>query len=106
MSHRTELLFDEDPLTKTKTIFVMEDGSDEFQLITQQEIDPLLAANQAERKEKDARTPYGDMDRVASIPLNIWWELKREGIADDEKALRKWLNDPENKVFRTREGRV
>jgi hypothetical protein len=41
---------------------------------------------------------------VASIPLSVYYELKRQGIADDPKALRKWLNQSENQAFRTREG--
>jgi len=46
------------------------------------------------------------MARVASIPLNVYYDLKRRGIADDPKAMKKWLNDPDNRVFRTREGTV
>jgi hypothetical protein len=33
-------------------------------------------------------------------------ELKQQGIIDDPKALRRWLNDPDNRYFRTRPGRV
>jgi hypothetical protein len=34
----------------------------------------------------------------------VYYELKRQGIADDPKALKKWLNDRDNQVFRTRAG--
>jgi hypothetical protein len=54
----------------------------------------------------DKRTKWGDMSRVASIPLSVYYDLKRRGIADDPVALRKWLNDGDNRVFRTREGTV
>ena len=42
-----------------------------------------------------------DTVKVASIPLVIWRQLQRLGITNDEQALFKWLNDPDNRVFRT-----
>lgn len=48
----------------------------------------------------------GDWHHVANIPLNIMWQLKQQGIWDDEQAMKKWLNDPDNAVFRVKPGRV
>ena len=42
-----------------------------------------------------------DTVHVARIPLVIWNRLRKLGITDDEKALNAWLNDPDNRVFRT-----
>jgi len=47
----------------------------------------------------------------ASIPAEIINTLNREGIMRgyhilDQKALVKWLNNPDNRVFRTRGGTV
>jgi hypothetical protein len=36
----------------------------------------------------------------------IWEDLVRKGIANDTKKLKAWLNDPDNRAFRTRLGRV
>lgn len=36
----------------------------------------------------------------------VYYDLKAKGILDDPVAIKKWLNDPENKYFRTREGNV
>ena len=36
----------------------------------------------------------------------LYYDLKEKGILDDPKALKKWLNDADNKAFRTREGTV
>lgn len=44
--------------------------------------------------------------RVASLPMNVWDDLKRQGIVDDQKAFKRWLNDPDNRFFRTKTGRV
>lgn len=106
MPHTTVRLFDDDPLTGAKTYFVMEDGSDEFQLITQQPVDDILTEAQESRKLTTAKTRWKDMNRVAHIPGNVHAELMRKGIAFDQKELKKWLNDSDNRIFKTREGRV
>ena len=46
---------------------------------------------------------------VASIPTNVWeiWCEETNGaIKKDEKLLKKYLNDPDNKYFRTTPTRV
>lgn len=49
----------------------------------------------------------GDYHQVASIPLNIYWdqlaEASRQG---DEKYLSRWLNDSDNRAWRTKNGNV
>jgi hypothetical protein len=42
-----------------------------------------------------------DTVHVARIPMVIWQQLQRLGITRDEAAFNKWLNDPDNSVFRT-----
>jgi hypothetical protein len=44
--------------------------------------------------------------RVASIPLVVWEEWKKEGDVRDPNFLRKKLNDRDNLYFRTRPGRI
>jgi hypothetical protein len=43
--------------------------------------------------------------RVASIPNVVVMQLCDAGIWDDPKALAKWLDQPENRFFRTDDGR-
>lgn len=59
-----------------------------------------LIANAASRDWK------GDLKHVARIPLVILDQLRKAGILRDPKRYRAWLNDPDNRVFRTHEGRV
>jgi hypothetical protein len=54
----------------------------------------------------DERTRWGDVNLVAQIPLSIYFDLKAKGIVDDEVRLRKWLDDRDNLVFRTRPGKL
>lgn len=50
---------------------------------------------------------FGDGQRIASIPLNIFYEQLHEAqMQGDDKYLSRWLNDPDNRAFRTFRGRV
>jgi hypothetical protein len=98
----TKRLFSHDPLTGiTKYFHVTEKG--EYVIETVQETSHDESNTRA-RNATDRRTKWGDMSRVASIPLSVYYDLKRRGIADDPKAMKRWLNDADNRVFRTREG--
>jgi len=100
----TKRIFDTDPLTGITRYWHMRDNG-EFVIETEQKID-VDDSNARFRNQTDKRTKWGDMARVASIPLSVYYDLKRRGIADDPKAMKKWLNDPDNRAFRTREGTV
>jgi len=95
-------LFDTDPMTGITRYWHVKDNG-EYVIETVQNLD-VDQSNRRQRIEADKRTKWGDMNRVASIPLSVYYDLKRQGIADDPKALKKWLNDRDNRVFRTREG--
>lgn len=50
---------------------------------------------------------WGEGRRVASIPLNIFHEqLAAAQDQQDDKFMSRWLNDSDNRAFRTFEGRV
>ena len=55
--------------------------------------------------------PLDPKNKIATLPLAIINDLNAKGIMRgfhilDPKAMKKWLNDPENRVFRTRGGEV
>lgn len=94
-------IFSQDPLTGiTKYWHVTDKG--EYVIETQQDVTAIASANR--RQANDDTGKWRDVNKVASIPLSVYYELKRQGIADDPKALRKWLNDPDNRAFRTKGG--
>ena len=94
-------LFDKDPLTGiTKYWHVTDKG--EYVVETKQDVSAIVERNKNEYKETPNK--YRDVNKVASLPLTVYYELKRQGIADDPKAMRKWLNDSDQRVFRTRAG--
>ena len=43
--------------------------------------------------------------QIASIPMVVYMRLRKLGITKDRKAMRKWLSDPQNRFFRTDDGR-
>lgn len=49
----------------------------------------------------------GDYHQIASIPLNVFYDqlgqASREG---DDKFVSRWLNDSDNRAWRTKDGRV
>ncbi len=79
--------------------------TDTFGIHTEQDLEPSIEANKA--LFNDAQTNWrGDMHLVASIPMSIYFDLKQKGIADDDAAMKRWLNSSENQVFRTRPGQI
>ena len=95
-------LLDFDPVSRVRRILHM-DG-DLIHAEADQNITDRLDINKALQNE--ARSGYGEGQRVASIPLVVWEDLVRKGIANDRKKLKAWLNDPDNRAFRTRLGKV
>ena len=100
MSEKT--IFDKDQ--ETVTTFEEEaDGS--FHITKWQDVEPLLKINKQEYNSgvnDPGRTPLGR--KVASVPITIWenWMKASNGkIQHDPKLLAKYLNDPDNKYFRT-----
>ena len=81
---------------------------------TRQDVTVIIEDNNNQRKYTDKRTRWGDDlfdNKIASIPLTVFDELNKRGIVRgfhviDQKAFKKFLNDPDNRVFRTREGIV
>lgn len=96
-------LFGKDPVTGITQYWHVTDKG-EYVIETQQDVSAIAERNKREFNETPDR--YRDVNKVASIPLNVYYDLKRRGIADDPKKFKQWLNDRDNRVFRTRAGRI
>lgn len=85
-------------------------GTDEGGIVIEhrQDAQDIIDTNKQIYNEFDERARFkGEhFHRVASLPLVVYFQLKRDGILDDQRRLKKWLNDPDNKYFRTRPGRI
>lgn len=99
-----------DSLLGTETSFQYEEGDslkdDRIIIGEHQDVTEIIEANKRQLNETDKHQPYGEWSKVASIPMTLYYQLKREGVLDDPPRFKKWLNDPDNRFFRTRGGRV
>ena len=106
MSSTGKRLFDYDPTTGTTKWWHYDADRDEAKIETVFEVGDLVERNKKEYAATDERARWGEWSKVASIPMALFYRLKQQGIVDDPAAMKKWLNSPENKFFRTRPGRV
>ena len=99
-------IFDKDEHTTT----TFEESADSFTLTRHQDAQPIIDQNALERNSganNSTRTALGR--KVASIPLVVWQEWMKEtngDIQNDPKLLAKYLNDPDNKYFKTHNSTV
>ena len=93
------MILNEDPITKKRNIFHTQ--GDEFVIEKKVDVTDIIEANKAHLAMFDERQRCAkDGEMVASIPLSIYYALPKH-IRDDEKEFRKWLDDPDQRAFRT-----
>jgi len=93
---------------------VHSDGEGGIIIETRQDITDILEQNKKEYNSYDERARWSDNlfgNKVASIPMTVIDELNKQGIMRgfavlDEKRFKAWLNERDNRVFRTRTGVV
>lgn len=99
----SRFFLDHDPLMGTTDYFLWDPVDETFQVQTEQEHDLLFDWNTHQRNEGGR---FGDIKKIASIPLNVYFDLKQKGVIDDPPAFRRWLNERDNRMFRTHPGVV
>lgn len=86
--------------------------ADRLTIQTVQDVQPILEANKRQYDVDNKRHASETMNQVARIPLvAIEKYCNDKGIKYDEfmssqKLFRAFLNDPENRLFRTKPGRI
>lgn len=100
-------LFDDDPAARSRELF-HEDG-DGWVIEKRQVADPILAENTAHLNEWNDYRPFADREgvRIASVPVVVVEDMIRKhgkGWLRDHKAVLRWLNDPDQRAFRTAPG--
>lgn len=78
---------------------------------TSQDISHILESNKAQFNAIDEKAKWGEWTKIASIPNVVIDDLNKQGIMRgfavlDEKRFRAFLNNPDNRFFRTRPGQV
>ena len=101
-------------LTKVRTFMRFgSDGRMQFRDVMTAEHANALGDRVAEQRAESAywrhklrRSTQAHKTHIATIPAVVVNDLMRQGIWGDAKAMEKWLNNPENKMWRTGGGHV
>lgn len=106
MSENDGRLIDYDPLTGVSEKYFEIDG--QWYLTQEQDAHDIIEANKAEYNSVDERARHKSetFNRVARLPLVVLEDLRKRGILRDTKAFKKWLDNSDNRMFRTRPGRL
>ena len=99
MSITDKRLFDHDPLTGATEWFYSNADGTEYVIEREENITPLIEVNKHLQNEgKKGKDGW----MVAQYPMTIYQELWQKGWLphQDPKAYARWLNDPDNRVFR------
>lgn len=106
MSRDPEDLLAFNPDTGKKTWWHYDPVTGSAVIETEQEVSDITEDNLRLRNCYDERARWTQFsNHVASIPDFLFHRLRKQ-FGDDQKAWAKWLNDPDNRAFRTRPGRI
>jgi hypothetical protein len=100
-----------DKIKKRQSVAHNTDGG--IVIATEQDITEIIEQNK--REYNASSTTWGDGDvfsnKIASIPFTVIDELNKQKIMRgfhvvDSKRFKAWLNNPDNRFFRTKQGTV
>lgn len=100
----TKHLITSDAVMRTKT--EMEFDGDNIIVHNSQDAEPIIEQNKRLYTLNDGYSRSRLTRRVAQIPMLVYLDLVKRGVTKDPKAFSRWLNDPDNRYFRTAPGRV
>lgn len=100
-------LFSRDELTGITTWFDYDEETDKVRLTAEQDVTHMTDVNVASQNEvaREGKR-WGEFAQVATIPMSIYAEWLLSGKDKDPAFIKRWLNERENRRFRTRLGRV
>jgi len=101
-------------MENSKQTAVHADGEGGIVIQTRQDVTEIMEQNKKEFNSFDERAKWSDQlfgNKVASIPMTVIDDLNKQGIMRgfavlDDKRFAMWLNDPMNRAWRTRTGKV
>jgi hypothetical protein len=101
-------ILDYDPATKTVQFYHEDELTGDVALETRQDITPIVEHNKALFNQVDERARWGNgQTHIATIPNSILVKLaKITNNFKDKAAFDRWMDNPDNRVFRTRPGKL
>lgn len=98
-------LLEIDPITGVAEYGYYDHATDEFTIETSQDLEPLVDFNRAQFNAQKRSTKHGDGTKIMSIPMELYMAEQKKGTFKDPKAFSRFVNDPDNAMFRTRPGK-
>ena len=95
---------------RTQTVHA--DGDGGIVIETKQDVTEIIEANKAQLEVDKQRTGHlNELHHVARIPFTVIDVLNQQGIMKgfnvvDEVGFAKWLNDPDNAVWKVYRGTI
>lgn len=98
-------LFDHDPVTGRCVWVTYQDDKTIYRV--DMPLDKIFAANNEAAQETNGRR-FGDWNRIASVPSHLAYQNGLDDAIEqhDDKFVAKFMNDIDNRKFRTSRGRV
>ena len=95
-----------------KKTTILTDANDNAVIKQEEDLTPYIEQNKKEYNASSSTwssNPLGN--KIASIPNIVIDQLNKDGIMKgfqvvDQKRFFKWLNDPDNRYFRTKQGKL
>ena len=89
-----------------RTVWARQLPDGQTEIRTDYAIDDTLEANKTMRNEASSNWA-GDWHKVASIPLNVYYDKLHGAVEQDDMAhVSRFLNDVDNRAYRTKLGKV
>lgn len=95
---------------RTQTVHADDDGG--IIIETKQDVTDIIESNKAQLEFDKQRTSHlNELHHVARIPFTVIDDLNKKGIMRgfnviDDVGFARWLNDPENTVWKTYRGTI
>jgi len=110
---------DKNSASTLKTRMHIDESENKYHFEDVQDIQPIIDMNKKESnlgnealRMRVELGKHAGMTKVASIPLVVVQQLAQKGIMNqaggikDKEAFKKWLNDPDNRFFKTYNGNI
>ena len=109
MSWHTRVL-SVDPVTRIKELHHYDPDTGDQALSSVQDVQEIVEDTKGRFNMVDERARWRDgYNHVASIPLTVIDKIRREtgvNLLTDKAAMKEFLNNSDNRAFRTRPGRI
>ena len=100
-----KMIVDLNPVARAKTEIAQID--DKLVVRNTMDAEPIIERNKKLfNSGEDGYSPRRTLRRVATLDMVTYLDLHKRGILRSKKKMARWLNDPENRFFRTAPGRV